>query len=222
MDYHLMSLSIQTLRPYFYELCSNGDKPIFSEVKSIGLRAEKDMLSTTGGVNTHKGALFSIGLTLSVAAYLYAHHGSISIKDLQEGIMELARQFPRATGTHGDEVKKKHPISGALENAISGYSQLFNDWLPFYRSLKDDPYQHHKTLLHIMSMLDDTNVYYRKGIETAEKIKKQGAQLLERFSIESLKRLNEDFIHDNISPGGCADMLSLTILIHLLTNTSMN
>lgn len=67
-----------------------------------------------------------------------------------------------------------------------------------------------------MSMLQDTNIYYRTDAETAEIVRQSSGQLLQRFSVNSLREADAEFIRHNISPGGCADMLSLTILINAI------
>ncbi|MBQ7422865.1 MAG: [Prevotella sp.] len=217
MNYKLMLLSIKALRPHFAKLCFRVAKPMLSPVKTIGLEAENDMFRSTGGINTHKGALFSLGITTAVASHLLQVHGRIGTEELRKGIAELASQFPVASRTHGSEMRKKHHIGGALDNASNGYALLFDDWLPFYRRYKDDKYLLHKTLLRIMSTLEDTNIYYRKGAEVALRVQKQAESLLADFSIQGLQSMNRQFIDENISPGGCADMLSLTIYIHNLT-----
>ena len=91
---------------------------------------------------------------------------------------------------------------------------LFDQWLPFLQSHSHEPHSLHLTLLHIMSTLDDTNVYYRAGATKAKEVKRQAACLRDHFSEEQMAQLNSEYISDNISPGGSADMLSLTIFFH--------
>ena len=99
------------------------------------------------------------------------------------------------------------------------YSELFSAWLPYFRSLAGDQYRCHKTLLYIMTSLDDTNVLHRRGAEGLAYAKSEAAGLLGNFSIGGLSSMNADFIRENISPGGSADMLSLTIFIdHVIIN----
>ena len=136
--------------------------------------------------------------------------GFILAEDLQESIKELACQFPPTKGTHGSEVSSKHHVEGALAHACKGYPDLFAKWLPFLRKEGDL----HSTLLYIMSTLDDTNVYYRKEEKGAQLVKKEAAHLLEGFSMKDLEALNKRLIAENISPGGCADMLALTLLVY--------
>lgn len=222
MDYELMCKSIRTLRPYFVELALLGwkNEESYSSIKSIGLRAENAMYKTTKGVNTHKGALFSLGITVVVAAREMRRKGKVEKADLQKGIMEIAKQFPVTNGTHGSEVSAKHHIDGALAHACKGYPDLFDKWLPFLQKSQSInstfPNPLHSTFLYIMSMLDDTNVYYRKGERVAQQVKEEAARILKINDVNNLNELNRRFISENISPGGCADMLSLTRLVQSL------
>ena len=74
-----------------------------------------------------------------------------------------------------------------------------------------------KTLLRIMSTLDDTCVIHRVGYERAQEVKKEAKALLEDFSEEGLREMKKRYDAEGISPGGAADMLALTILIDSLT-----
>lgn len=222
MDYTLMSRSVSALRPYFTRLAVESADGIDAEkIKSIGVEAEKAMLKATGGVNTHKGALFCIGLAVAAASFLTCSEKAEGTYSLTEGayslkkvISRVAEGIPSAEGTHGAAARKDFKVRGALENARLGYPELFDDWLPYYRSLEGDPHRCHKTLLHIMTTLDDTNVLHRRGAEGLALVKAESAALLRNFSEEGLSSLNRKFIAENISPGGSADILSLTIFIN--------
>ena len=219
MDYALMSKSISALRPYLTRLALDSAKDIDpAKIKEIGIEAEKAMLKATGGVNTHKGALFCIGLSVAAASYLASTTGSVEAYSFKELVSRAASEIPSARGTHGAEAKRSFKAVGALENARAAYSELFTDWLPYYRSLEGDPFRCHKTLLHIMTTLDDTNILHRRGAEGLAHAEAEAARLLEDFSESGLSSLNKDFIRENISPGGSADMLSLTIFIESIIN----
>lgn len=231
MDYALMQRSIDTLHPYFVKLALLGCAdalPTHTSIRDIGIEAERAMLSATNGVNTHKGALFSMGLAVVAAAH---EKDTVS---LQTTIKALAASFPDTNGTHGSKAKLLSKgataIKGALDNAREGYEMLFAEWLPFYieRRKERDAHTLHKTLLRIMCDLDDTNVIYRTDLATAEEVKQEARALLDSFSkahtaedkekriaaeLLALKDMDKRYTARNISPGGAADMLSLTIFI---------
>ena len=187
MDYALMSKSISALRPYLTRLAVESAKDIDpAKIKEIGIEAEKAMLKATGGVNTHKGALFCIGLSVAAASYLASTTGSVEAYSFKELVSRAASEIPSARGTHGAEAKRSFKAVGALENARAAYPELFADWLPYYRSLESDPFRCHKTLLHIMTTLDDTNILHRRGAEGLAHAEAEAARLLEDFSESSL------------------------------------
>jgi cytidyltransferase-like protein len=231
MDYALMQRSIDTLHPYFVKLALLGCAdalPTHASIRDIGIEAERAMLSATNGVNTHKGALFSMGLAVVAAAH------EKNTDSLQTTIKALAASFPDTNSTHGSKAKLLSKgttaIKGALDNAREGYEMLFAEWLPFYieRRKEHDAHTLHKTLLRIMCDLDDTNVIYRTDLATAEEVKQEARALLDSFSkahtaedkekriaaeLLALKDMDKRYTARNISPGGAADMLSLTIFI---------
>lgn len=231
MDYALMQRSIHTLHPYFVQLALLGCAdalPTHTSIRDIGIEAERAMLSATNGVNTHKGALFSMGLAVVAAAH------EKDTDSLQTTIKALAASFPDTNGTHGSKAKLLSKgttaIKGALDNAREGYEMLFAEWLPFYieRRKERDAHTLHKTLLRIMCDLDDTNVIYRTDLATAEEVKQEARALLDSFSkahtaedkekriaaeLLALKDMDKRYTARNISPGGAADMLSLTAFI---------
>lgn len=238
MDHALMQRSIQALHPYFVRLAQLGftDKqPFHDEIVNIGIEAEREMFKATGGVNTHKGALFSIGLAAVALAgesfcritqaercgtMAYNDVNSKQIQSLSNSIASLARLFPDTNGTHGSKAKANNILKGALDNAREGYTQLFKAWLPFYidRIAEGDNYALHKTLLRIMCDLDDTNIVYRTSMETMQEVKTEARQMLDTYrnivNFEAaLQAMNTDYIHRNISPGGSADMLSLVVFL---------
>ena len=250
MDYALMQRSIDTLHPYFVQLALLGCAdalPTHTSIRDIGIEAEKAMLSATNSVNTHKGALFSMGLAVVAAAHeerktaaneeqiqKERNGGEDVLVSLQTTIKALAASFPDTNGTHGSKAKLLSKgataIKGALDNAREGYEMLFAEWLPFYieRRKERDAHTLHKTLLRIMCDLDDTNVIYRTDLATAEEVKQEARALLDSFSkahtaedkekriaaeLLALKDMDKRYTARNISPGGAADMLSLTVFV---------
>ena len=222
MDLELMHRSIESLRPAFDQLAQLGLSrvlPPAEYVQQLGVNMEQRMLSATGGVNTHRGALFSMGLTLLAAAYTWHKEHVVKPSALRHCIMKLSHGIVAVdNGSHGSRAIAAHHVEGALSMAQHGYQRLFKEWLPYYASLSGDPYRDVKTLLHIMSELDDTNVIHRVGYETAQEVKREARALLDNFGLADLEAMNRSFMSRNISPGGAADMLSLTIFIDSITN----
>ena len=236
MDHALMMRSIRAMHPYFVRLATLGydspKLPAHDDIVRIGIEAEMAMFESTGGVNTYKGALFSMGLALTAATYIIGRgkvatttHGKEYVPGdlLSATITQFANGFPDTSGTHGSRAKQLAQsgcsLKSALDNAREGYSQLFGEWLPFYeiRIKGDDSYVKHKTLLRIMCDLDDTNIVYRTDYATMQQVKTQARHLLEDFSEAGIDDLNRDFVSRNISPGGSADMLALVVFLFGIT-----
>lgn len=216
MDHALMLRSIRALHPYFIRLAQLGcssPQPPHDDIVRIGIEAERAMFEATGGVNTYKGALFSMGLAVIAAGGAALCHNTNA---MSSSIAALASRFPVTKGTHGSEAKTKACLKGALDNARDGYRMLFEAWLPFYETCVEsaDPYALHKTLLRIMCDLDDTNIVYRTSLATMLQVKEESKQLLQLFSIMGLETMNSKFMRCNISPGGSADMLSLVVFLY--------
>lgn len=219
MNPQLMRRGICALLPYFVSLAKAGQSHApADQARTIGIEAERAMMAATNGVNTHRGALFALGLTLYAAPSSDGTASSIS-----EGIKEIAGKLScgyagQEQSSHGSQARAQGCRGGAMAMALTGYKELIDSWLPFYRDLKDDPYAVHKTLLLIMSTLTDTNVAFRAGNLAAENVRRQARELLDNFSVDGLQALNNEFIAKNISPGGAADMLALTLLFSKITD----
>lgn len=239
MDHALMSRSIRAIHPYFVRLALLGfaaDMPSHDDIVKTGIEAERAMFEATNGVNTYKGALFSMGLAVVAAAGKAWQGYSITPQALSAAISKLAFAFPDTKGTHGSKAKQTAAsetatFKGALDNAREGYPMLFNDWLPFYANLSKngEPHALHLTLLRIMCDLDDTNIVYRTSLAMMKQVKEESRDVLSRWSEAThgtpqddggtnldtiLGDMNRSFVQRNISPGGNADMLSLVVFIN--------
>ncbi len=195
MDYVLMRRGAEAVRRSF-----TAHIGLLPDLAALGKAMEADALAATGGVNTHRGAIFALGL-MAVSALK------------KREIAELSATLKQPEGTHGAAAGE---VKGALKMARGGYRELFEDWLPFYRSLEGDPYRMQKTLLRIMSGLDDTCVIHRVGPAMADSIKLESRNLLKDFSVERLQETAHRYNAGRVSPGGSADMLALTVLADTL------
>ena len=206
MDYDVMRKGIAAIRPFFARMAMAGTP---DELRQLGIDAEAAMLAATGGVNTHRGAIFALGLAL------YRHPMAETAARLDNGASK----------------RREAGIRGAMQMAKEGYKELFEDWLPYYRRIKAEEYGLQKTLLRIMATLDDTCVIHRVGYERAMAVKAEAKALLKEIPgqagndeavmadlIGHLKELCERYAAEGISPGGAADMLALTIFIDSIFN----
>ena len=188
MDYDIMRKGIGTIRPFFPQMALAASP---EELRQLGIDAEKAMLAATGGVNTHRGAIFALGLAL------YRHPFGETAAALDDG----------------SSIRRDPAVKGAMQMARDGYRDLLEDWLPYFRSVLGQPFCLQKTLLRIMSTLDDTCILHRVEQDRAQEVKEEVKELLEHFSEEKLKEMNARYAVEGISPGGAADMLALTIFM---------
>ena len=227
MNYAIMRKGIAAIRPFFPRMAMAGTP---EELRQLGIDVEKAMLAATGGVNTHRGAIFALGLALSAAGKLSARRmenadnerfmknclvdfsQSICRKSLNES--ELHSTLP----SHGAKAVREFGVKGARDLACEGYKPLFEDWLPYFRSVKAGDYGLQKTLLRIMATLDDTCVIHRVGYDRAMEVKDEAKALFGRFDMDKLKAMCERYAAEGVSPGGAADMLALTIFIDSILN----
>lgn len=235
MDFALMKRALSALQAFWPRMAQAC--PV-AELQQLGLEAEKAMLTETGGVNTHRGAIFSIGLVLhSFARIMEAAENecveNFFLSETEGGdfdwplLMSEIRKTARAMSR--ESVRHREGVCGAREMAEGGYEPLFRDWLPQYKSFvkSSDNASHaepveesrlQKTLLFIMSTLDDTCVIHRVGMERAREVKREAGALLQNFSEAALEHMCEKYAAEGISPGGSADMLALTIFIQSIIN----
>ncbi len=203
MDYKLMLASIHALRPYWARMAEAAGA---DQLRSLGIAAEEAMLAATGGVNTHRGAIFALGLALNAAFLALTRPGLDSEflnsadpsnprdtqlpenqRIIQIDVSKIAyivlnnslkhNELHNTPLSHGQEATGKFGVKGARQMALEGYKQLFEDWLPYYRSLNQNEFQIQKTLLRIMSTLDDTCIIHRVGYERAQQVKAEAAKI---------------------------------------------
>ena len=227
MDYSLMLRSIDALRPFFPRMAGACTA---LELRQLGLDAEKAMLEATGGVNSHRGAIFAFGLALSAAFSASAGQSEVVVSQsfiqsalclLTESISRISLQENELRSTapsHGSEAVRQFGVKGALDLAREGYPELFADWLPYFRNAKAETFGLQKTLLRIMSTLDDTCILHRVGYDRAQEVKDEARMLLDAFDKERLEAFCVRCAREGISPGGAADMLALTVFMDSILN----
>lgn len=215
MDYSTMQKGMAALRPFWPRMAQASSA---EELRQLGIEAEQAMMAATGGVNTHRGAIFCIGLILQVFCSI-TQSADIQ-QDLRKGVhLQVHRLYGKSLSENElrESASGAKDVKGAKAMADDGYRQLFEDWLPYYASGAGEL----KTLLRIMSTLEDTCVIKRVGYERAQEVKREADEILRIAQNDKnvaqndgLTEMCKRYAAEGISPGGAADMLALTIFIH--------
>jgi triphosphoribosyl-dephospho-CoA synthase len=209
-----MRKSARSLKETFEQiaLISYGNSPSLSlreEIAAIGRNGENRMFETTCGVNTHKGAIWAIGLLVAAA-----------VKEIVSLAGETARYPDRhcpITATNGMLVSAKYGVNGARAEAEQGFPHIVHVSMPMLKQARASGFAENEaqlySLLALIASLDDTCILHRGGPEALIFAKRQAASVLTSGSLEMLKALDEEFTRLNISPGGSADMLAATLFL---------
>lgn len=206
MDVPLFERSAHALRPCFEEfvrLGIQGASP--AALQQAGVRAEQAMFAATGGVNTHKGAIYSGALLLHAAGRLLSGEEEGNLCELAA---QTAAAIPAPTGTHGAAVRAQ--CGGIRTEAVSGYPTA----QAVLRQLRQSgPLD---ALLLSMSRLDDSTLWHRGGAEGAQLVRSRAADILAAPASERearTRRLDMELIERNLSPGGSADLLAMAFFL---------
>lgn len=233
MNYNLMCRSALSLQPYFEEMARASwgrqiSNDFREEIGEIGRRAEHAMLEATCGVNTHKGAIWSLGLVISACASLRMNADSNQILDCAGGIARITDRFVPYELTHGLKVKAKYRCQGAKEEAQLGFPHVRHLGLPMLRKSKQRgdgiTVSRLNSLLAILSSLEDTCVLHRGGLTALRETQRRSTAVLLAGGVGSVKgeELLEDFgcwmKDSSLSPGGAADLLATSLFIQRLSN----
>lgn len=234
MDLFSFTDSACELRTYF-ERCfrigamfrDNPPETIFERLRSAGIEAEERMLSITDGVNTHKGALFSLGILCGAAGMgegesfsqdrLFRRAGVLaqtSLKDFEGITMESA-----ATG--GERQYLSMGAMGARGEAAEGFPTLRDVALPAFETAIENGKSLNDAglfaLMALISSVSDSNIIRRTGMKRQILVMEEAKNLIQQgITYSALEKMNERFICDNISPGGSADLLAATYFIYFL------
>lgn len=244
MDYLSFLASAAALSPWFAEFArlgfaGSGEDPasLLPPLRRAGIAAERAMLRATGGVNTHKGLIFSLGILCASAGRLAAAGVRSDAApcarvaaEILRGIVDrdfadLGSRDPAALSA-GERLHLRHGTRGARGEAEAGFPSILERSLPKLKAglsagldMNDALVD---TLLELLSFVEDTNVLNRGGHEGLELVRKGATSALGlggisaaagRAAIDGLCRL---CVARNLSPGGCADLLAVTCFLQLL------
>lgn len=234
MDLMLFLRSSGALWSYFRRCAKIGlrdDDPVavFQNLRRAGLEAEQTMLKATGGVNTHKGAIFSLGILCGAAAMTKPQQweDSAALSNLcaamVKGIVRKDYAFMQQPATAGEKLFAQYGITGARGQAEAGFPAVFQVGLSVLEEGLHKGHSFNNTLcaalLHIIATTWDTNLIKRGGMAACVRIQSALQALLKTNPYpprEILEDLDKAFIQQNLSPGGSADLLSATCFVYFL------
>lgn len=233
MDFSTFLRSLQSLRPYFREIAHRGLQcPGFAPLQRLGIEAEARMLAATGGVNTHRGAIFNLGLLCAAAGSLLAEGempgaaAACAVVKTNWGaeILEGLASLPAAAQlSHGLVVAQRYGSGGARQEAAAGFPAALALGLPAYRGVLaatgDGELAAVQALFALIAGLEDTNLLWRGGPDGLAHGRRAAAEFLAAGGVfasdwrDHAQAIDQDFIARRLSPGGSADLLGVTLFL---------
>ena len=234
MDAGTFVRSLFSLRGYFAEIAAAGMRDArLAELQQIGLRAERRMLQSTKGINTHRGAIFLLGLMAAAAGLAWAAGMVWSDETLRNIIvtrwgrdLRLVVVAPVPVPSHGQQVASRYAVAGARGEAVHGFPAVFDIGLPQFRIALAQGAGQDEALVHalftLIANVADTNVLFRAGASGLHFLQQEANAFLANGSVfvdgwfANAELLHRRCIGMNLSPGGCADLLAATWFVHQL------
>lgn len=214
---------------------SENYRVLLERIRPFGIEGEKKMFAATNGVNTHKGLVFSLGIIAAAMGSLYTEEKEYKsdapeiCKRVQQIAVGLCKELDAASKkseqTYGERLFEKYNIKGIRGEVASGFQTVMKYGLPVMRKYAtqnedlNNAFVH--VLIHLMSKTEDSNVLGRHDHGTLEYVKQNAEIALQlggaftKEGMDYITSLDREFISRNISPGGSADLLAVTIMLFL-------
>jgi triphosphoribosyl-dephospho-CoA synthase len=230
MSLDRMRRSAEAIEPFFAEMANIAaivplDSFLREELGRIGREAERSMFAATGGVNTHKGAIWLLGL-LTAAASRSGVWKPRALAELAGAIARIPDIARPHLVSHGDIVREEYGVEGARGEARANFPHVVNVAVPTLRAAraagKSETASRLYALLSIMAELDDTCVLYRSGFRGGRKVKSCASTVLAaggpgtKDGDAELRLMDQELMKERISPGGSADLLAATLFLDYL------
>ncbi|MDD7260528.1 MAG: triphosphoribosyl-dephospho-CoA synthase CitG [Candidatus Faecousia sp.] len=240
MDFFTFQASAAALQPYFAQCVRIGRQGGAPEETLRALRlpgklAEAEMRRATVGVNTHKGAIFSMGILCGALGRLDRESWGNPDRILDEcaamakGIVseDYRDLTPETAKTAGQKLYLRYGITGVRGQAEAGFPAVREAGLPTLEAAlaagKNINEASCAALLALLVHTADTNMIHRGGFDGMQQATLEVREILDRENFpsrETLESLDKRFIEKNLSPGGSADLLALTLFLHFLRETA--
>lgn len=232
LDWLLMCHAAWALHPAFCAMAASGaagmeTAALREAIGATGRQAEATMMQATGGINTHRGAIWALGLLVTAAAESATCMTSAAIA---ERAGEIARHddryLPAFTGNKGEAARRRYGVGGARAQAQAGFPHVTGIALPCLHASRsrgdDENTARLNALLAVIAELDDTCILSRGGSSALTAAQSGAASVLAEGGAatthgkQALRRLEADMLARNVSPGGAADLLAATLFLDRL------
>lgn len=242
MDFFTFLNSISVLSSYFYNCVKAGIefkgedyKDLLKDIRPIGIRAEKSMFQSTNGINTHKGIIFSEGIIAVAVGSLYNEGSDFNLNKVIDRVKliscgitkELENTDKNMELTYGEKLFIKFGVKGIRGEVEEGFKTVLNFSYPFFKNLvEENKYEINdimvQTLLNLMVYTEDSNILGRHNMDILNFTKESAKKALNLGGIFTdegksfIVTLDDVFIKKNISPGGSADLLAVTLMLFMI------
>ena len=230
MDARMLRISAKTLRPFFTALAAAGTAGASMEkLRAIGVEAEAAMMQATGGINTHRGAIFGLGLLCAAAGTF----GDDPIRPGALGKMVTQRwhsailRGPVLLHSHGLAARRLYGVGGAPAEAASGFPHIYEVGLPALHEGRqlcpcDPEAARVQACFALIAQVEDTNLLYRGGSQGLNFARAEALAFLRSGGVGRREwraraaAVHRAFIARGLSPGGSADLLAMTLFVDAL------
>ena len=229
----LMERSAIALQPAFAAMAQAGATAAASTIElretlgRLGRDAEASMMLATGGINTHRGAIWALGLLAAAAAIEQGNASAAHPAAIAATAGAIARHAdrnaPAFTGNKGEQACRAFNVTGARGQAQAGFPHVIELGLPELRRSRErdnsETSARLNALLAIISELDDTCVLSRGGPAALTRVQRAASAVLAEGGAatlagrRALRRFAADAVACNLSPGGAADLLAATLFL---------
>jgi len=231
MNYASFVDSIAALRGYFADIAEAGARAAdYPALQGIAIAAETRMLAATRGANTHRGAIFNLGLIAAAAAWRNARseNSAMNCGELVARLWGPAILASRSAApvSHGQQVWQRFAVGGARDQAAAGFPAVYRIGLPVLRRLMATGVDEERaligTLMALMAELPDTNLLWRGGEAGLRDVQRAARHFNQDGGVEHadwrarLQAMHAWMVARNLSPGGSADLVAATWLVFTL------
>ena len=231
MDLFTFMAGAAALQPYFARCVAIGQETAqeppqvtFAALRPTGRLAEGEMLRSTEGVNTHKGAVFIMGLVCAALGRLgRSAWGDVSqiLRQCADMAVGVTAELQNASATAGERFYRDYGLRGIRGEVEDGFPSVAQAGLPALKQALARgccvDMAGCEALLAMMAVCEDTALMHRVGYDGWQEVKQRAAGLLrEGVTRTALEQFDRELIAQNASPGGSADLLALCWLLHFL------